>query len=247
MPPEIPPEILGTNPPTSTSKRILHLMQEYRGLILFLLVMFVFRSAVADWNQVPTGSMVPSILIGDRILVNKMAYSLRIPFTLQPLAEFAPPQRGDVVTFESPAMDQLLVKRVIGIPGDTVQMQQNVLTINGQAASYLASETAPATTTTSVADESVGVTLLLETLGTRSHQIAVANQQPASAHHSFAPIVIPQGYYLMLGDNRDFSADSRVLGLIHRRQIVGRAHAIVFSLDWDALRPRGDRFFKALK
>lgn len=234
-----------TNPPTSISKRLLHQLQEYRGLILFLLVMFVFRSAVADWNQVPTGSMVPSILVGDRILVNKMAYSLRIPFTLQPLAEFAPPKRGDVVTFQSPANNQLMVKRVIGIPGDTVEMRQNLLIINGQAASYLETPTG-APTEQGQADTEFDVTLLHESLGAETHQIALANKQPRSARHSFDPIVIPADFYWMLGDNRDFSADSRFIGMIHRRQIVGRAHAIAFSLDWEALRPRGDRFFKTL-
>lgn len=241
-----------THPQTSASKRVLQLLQNYRGLLLFLLVMFVFRSAVADWNQVPTGSMVPSILVGDRILVNKMAYSLRIPFTLQTLAEFAPPQRGDVVTFEEPATAQLLVKRVIGVPGDTVQMQENVLTINGQAASYIVSPTTIPTNeqvlpNSAASGTGLQVTLLQETLGTQTHQIALANKQPASAHNSFKPIVVPQDYYLMLGDNRDFSADSRVIGLIHRHQIVGRAYAIAFSFDLDALRPRGDRFFKALE
>ncbi len=174
-----------TNPQASASNRLLHLLQDNRGLVLFLLVMFVFRSAVADWNHVPTGSMVPSILVGDRILVNKMAYSLRIPFTLQALAEFAPPQRGDVATFESPATEQLLVKRVIGIPGDTVQMVQNVLTINGHAASYIAN---PKTTDLQLllaAASSTGteVTLVQETLGSQTHQIALANKQPANTKH----------------------------------------------------------------
>lgn len=234
-----------TNPPTSISKRVLHQLQEYRGLILFLLVMFVFRSAVADWNQVPTASMVPSILVGDRILVNKMAYSLRIPFTLQPLAEFAPPQRGDVVTFQSPANDQLLVKRVMGIPGDTVEMQQNLLIINGQAASYLVNPKSESTAEGQV-NTKYDVTLMQESFGVETHQIALANKQPAFVRDSFEPIVIPANYYWMLGDNRDNSEDSRFIGMIHRHQIVGRAHAIAFSLDWDALRPRGDRFFKTL-
>lgn len=242
------------DPKASASKRLLHLLQDNRGLVLFLLVMFVFRSAVADWNHVPSGSMVPSILVGDRILVNKMAYSLRIPFTLQPLAEFAPPQRGDVATFESPTTEQLLVKRVIGIPGDTVQMHHNVLTINGQAASYSANPKTidPQLLVAAALSTGAEVTLLQETLlektiGSQTHQIALANSQPANARHSFEPIIVPPNQYLMLGDNRDFSADSRVIGLIHRRQIVGRAHTIAFSFDLDALRPRGDRFFKALK
>lgn len=231
----------------STGNRFLRMLQANRGLVLFFVVMFVFRSAVADWNQVPTGSMVPTILVGDRILVNKMAYSLRIPFTLQPLAEFAPPQPGDVVTFESPETNQLLVKRVIGIPGDQVQMQQNALTINGQAANYAATQTDQALLLAAANSAGAKVRLLEEQLGSNTHQIALADRQPMNAIHSFGSIVIPPDYYLMLGDNRDFSADSRVIGLIHRRQIVGRAHAIAFSIDLDALRPRGDRFLKSLR
>jgi len=102
--------------------------REYRGLAVFLVLMAIFRSALADWNVVPTGSMKPTIVEGDRILVNKLAYDLKIPLTHISLHRFADPMRGDIVVFDSRAAATRLVKRVIGLPGDTVQMRDNRLT-----------------------------------------------------------------------------------------------------------------------
>ena len=92
----------------------------------FLAVAFVlgsFRSAVADWNDVPSGSMTPTILVGDRILVDRRAYDVRVPFTSVSLSRRAEPARGDIVVFESPVDGKLLVKRVAGVPGDTVEVR----------------------------------------------------------------------------------------------------------------------------
>ena len=116
--------------------KLLQLWRDNRSIIVFLSLMFVFRSAVADWNDVPTGSMQPTIAIGDRILVNKMAYDLRLPFTTTSLIKRADPERGDIVIFASKAADNRLVKRVIGVPGDIVAMHHNVLTINGEQLAY---------------------------------------------------------------------------------------------------------------
>src|SRR5437868_8528297 len=110
--------------------------REYKGLALFIILMVIFRNALADWNSVPTGSMKPTILEGDRILVNKLAYDLRLPLTHLSLHRIADPQRGDIVVFDSKAADTRLVKRVIGLPGDVVEMRDNRLTINGVAARY---------------------------------------------------------------------------------------------------------------
>src|SRR5258708_31927955 len=94
--------------------------REYRGFALFIILMIIFRSALADWNVVPTGSMKPTILEGDRILVNKLAYDFRVPLTHIALYRFADPSRGDIVVFDSRAADTRLVKRVIGLPCDIV-------------------------------------------------------------------------------------------------------------------------------
>src|SRR6185436_9965152 len=103
---------------------------------IVLIVLGSFRSAIADWNIVPTGSMNPTILEGDRIFVNKLAYGLRVPFTDMEVAHWSSPRRGEVVVFRSPADGDRLVKRVVGVPGDTVQLANNVLLINGTPASY---------------------------------------------------------------------------------------------------------------
>ncbi|MFT3776858.1 MAG: signal peptidase I [Ottowia sp.] len=109
------------------------LWRTQRSFMLFVGLMLVFRSAVADWNYVPSSSMNPTLWAGDRVAVNKLAYSLRVPFTLHQIARWAEPRRGDVVTFDSPTDGTNLIKRVVAVGGDTVSMQGNVLQVNGQA------------------------------------------------------------------------------------------------------------------
>ncbi|MFT4799863.1 MAG: signal peptidase I, partial [Candidatus Azotimanducaceae bacterium] len=118
------------------NSRLKSLWREWRTLIIFLIVMVLFRSAIADWNQVPTGSMKPTILEGDRVVVNKLAYDLKVPFTTWHLAQWDNPSRGEIVTFYSPADEKLLIKRVIGVPGDVVKMRNNQLYINDESAIY---------------------------------------------------------------------------------------------------------------
>ena len=110
--------------------------EEYRNLFFFLLIMVLFRSAIADWNQVPTGSMKPTILEGDRVVVNKLAYDLKIPFTSWNVQTWSDPSPGEIVTFYSPKDEKLLIKRVIGTPGDIIAMRNNQLFINKERASY---------------------------------------------------------------------------------------------------------------
>ncbi len=94
---------------------LVKLWHEYRSLALFVILMIIFRSALADWNTVPTGSMKPTIVEGDRILVNKLAYDLRIPLTHISIYRFDNPKRGEIIVFDSEAADTRLVKRVIGL------------------------------------------------------------------------------------------------------------------------------------
>src|SRR3954451_3072418 len=103
---------------------------ELRPILVMLVVLFSFRSAVADYNVVPTGSMKPFIIEGDRIFVNKLAYDLKIPFTRIHIAQWADPKRGDVVVFDRPSDGVRLVKRVVGIPGDVIALRDNRLFIN---------------------------------------------------------------------------------------------------------------------
>ncbi len=219
--------------------------REWRGFVLFIGIMLVFRSAIADWNQVPTGSMIPSILEGDRIVVDKLAYDLRVPFTFVRLARWADPERSDVITFESPKDGKLLVKRVIGVPGDVVQLVENHLTINGETATYdqvpsaaLPPEVAAVLTQIEVANE----TLLGATRTVMTHRL-----RHPQIRSSFGPISVPEDHYLVLGDNRDNSQDFRFIGFVHRDKVLGKANTIAFSLDYENYYlPRADRFFRDL-
>ncbi len=210
------------------------ILRENRSLLLFVMLMLVFRSAFADWNHVPTGSMKPTILEGDYILVDKMAYDIRIPFTHTSLARVGEPERGDIVVFDSAASGNRLVKRLVGIPGDTVELRHNRLIVNGQAVNY------------SLASESSYFWDLREDLPGVEHLVRL--QKRSSPASSFAPVYVPQDYYLALGDNRDNSADSRAIGLVPRKEIVGRAHKILLSLDYDNFYiPREGRFLEKLQ
>ena len=212
------------------------------GVVVILLGSF--RSAVADWNDVPTGSMKPTIVEGDRILVNKLAYDLKVPFTHWHVAEWGGPQRGDIVVCYSPANGDRLVKRVVGVPGDRVALVANRLWINGQPASY---EPLDADAVDGFdAALAAGRALAAETVGEREHPILLT--PTVRAMRSFDEVTVPPGQYFMMGDNRDESADSRFFGFVDRDEIVGRAWAVAFSLDRDHWYvPRLDRFLHRLR
>src|SRR5947208_12979279 len=110
--------------------------KEIRPLLLLALVLFSIRSSLADWNDVPTGSMNPTILEGDRIFVNKLAYDLKVPFTTWRVARWSDPAPGEVVIFYSPVDGERMVKRVAGGPGDTVEMINEQLIVNGKPVQY---------------------------------------------------------------------------------------------------------------
>src|SRR5829696_6560206 len=123
---------MADEPTQSKFKRFLN--QHVKPFVFVVLVLCMVRSSIADWNDVPTGSMRPSILEGDRIFVNKLAYDLKVPFTTWHLAAWGDPKRGEVVVFYSPQDGVRLVKRVIGEPGDVIELRQNRLLVNGKPA-----------------------------------------------------------------------------------------------------------------
>lgn len=196
-----------------------------RGFFVFLLGMLVFRSALADWNTVPTGSMQPTIRIGDRIVVDRMAYDLRLPFTRLSLVHRSDPQRGDIVIIDSAATGERLVKRVIGLPGDSIALRSNVLYVNGHAALYRAAHV-----TGIAADQTQPASYVDESLGGRHHLIRLSRYLPSPASN-YGPVTVPAGRYLAMGDNRDDSYDSRFFGFVPRGEIVGRARYVAVSLD----------------
>ena len=218
-------------------KRLSNLWKENKSLFVFICLMLVFRSAVADWSDVPTGSMKPTIVEGDRIFVNKMAYDIRLPFTHISLIKLAEPQTNDIIIFDSVASDKRLVKRVIGVPGDKIAMKDNQLLINGQAITYQQTSTEKSHINNHYDNT--------ETINGHSHNIRTNNV--ASRLANFNQVTVPEGQFLVLGDNRDNSADSRVIGFVPRNEIVGRSSKVVFSLNYDNYYiPRSDRFLHSL-
>ena len=215
-------------------------------LFIFLTIFIIIplKSTIADWNWVPTGSMRPTILEGDLVFVNKAAYDLRFPLTLYRLAQWSDPQRGDIVICFSPDDRTRLVKRVVALPGDTIEMKNAVLFLNGQPLRYTKIETQyleylPEKTKTRCR-------FATEQLDGAAH--AVMSTPRHAAPRSFAPVKIPPGQYFVLGDNRDNSKDSRSFGFVERKLILGKAKAVILSFDiTDKHQPRFKRFFDALK
>jgi signal peptidase I len=212
--------------------------------MLFLALMLGFRSAWADWVTVPTGSMNPTIVEGDRIWVDKHAFGLRIPFTRVHLTPGEDPQRGEIVVFDSPRDGTSLVKRVIAVPGDVVSLDGEVLTVNGKQARYAPGNPDHLRPLLAATDAQHPL-VLQETGSGRQHEVLLLPDR--ISRQRFGPIVVPQGMYFMLGDNRDNSADSRYFGFVPRRNIVGRATRVVVSLDPEAYYlPRRDRVLAPL-
>ncbi|MBP8305038.1 MAG: signal peptidase I [Phycisphaerae bacterium] len=187
--------------------------------------------------------MNPTILEGDLVFVNKAAYDLRVPFTLHRLAAWSAPQRGDIVICFSPDDGTRLVKRVVGLPGDEVSMVHNQLFINGQpAAQTPADPDLLKDLNRQIRDVS---TVAMEQLGQVNHPVLAWPGRPAL--RSFGPVVVPEGRYFVMGDNRDNSRDSRFFGFVPRKAIVGKAVGVAGSLDiTDRFQPRFGRFLSPL-
>ena len=214
-----------------------------RRFIAFLLCFAVFRTAIADWNPIPSGSMRPNLLEGDVVLVNRLAYAIKLPLTDVVVAHLAEPERGDIVTFSSPKDGMRLIKRIVALPGDRVEMRDGRLFVNGTAATYSDPEV--------LAEPSdygpdIAAVRLTERIGEDSRRIQLLPD--VGAIKAFGPIDVPHGHYLVLGDNRDNSADSRFFGFVPRHLLIGQAHRVLVSADikgdWS---PRMERFGQRLQ
>ena len=197
-------------------------------------VLAPLRSAVADWNDVPSGSMMPTILVGDRIFVNKLAYDLKVPFTTWRVATWANPQRGDIIVFRSPADGQRLVKRVVAVPGDRLELRDDQLVINDELASYALER-----------KDDAAALIFKETISGKGHPLMIEPQK--RAWRTFGPVEVPAGRYFVMGDNRDNSFDSRYFGFVSRDRIMGRATTVAMSFDYEHyFKPRFERFGQSL-
>ena len=198
------------------------LVEYARSFFPVLLVVFVLRSFLVEPFQIPSSSMVPTLEVGDYILVNKYTYGIRLPVIRTKVLALNNPQRGDVVVFFPPHMnDTYFIKRVVGLPGDTVEYRNKQIFVNGEWV-----EREPAAE--QFAQSSHNITGR-ESLGESEHLMQVDTRRPSG---DFSVVVRP-GYYFMMGDNRDNSSDSRVWGQVSEKDIVGKAFAI--WMHWDTL------------
>lgn len=210
--------------------------RENRQFLIVLASIVFFKSAVADLSTISGASMLPTLLDGDKVWVNKLAYDVKVPFTEINLAEVGEPARGDIVIIDSQRAGKRLIKRIVGLPGDTVALQNNALVLNGEPVNY---------EVVSRDDDSV---IIIEELPETSHRARLMAGYVSRSRRSYGPAVVPEGRYFVLGDNRDNSADSRAYSFIPRAEIIGRSNAVVFSNDSDNhYLFRGDRFLTALR
>jgi signal peptidase I len=205
------------------------------GLFPVIVAVFVLRSFLFEPFKIPSGSMIPTLLVGDLILVNKFTYGLRLPVLNTRLTEGTPPQRGDVMVFRYPPKPSLdYIKRVVGVPGDEVAYLNKRLTINGQP---VPTKRLPDFFD---ADAMRYFKQYEEKLGEKTHRLLNDDERPAfipgaenfpfndNCRYSVEGVVckVPQGHYFMMGDNRDNSLDSRYWGFVPDRNIVGKAFLI---------------------
>lgn len=218
-------------------------LRDNRGFVLFLVCFGFFRTAIADWNPIPSGSMRPNLLEGDVVLVNRLAYDFKLPLTNVVVAHVGEPTRGDIVTFSSPKDGTRLIKRIVALPGDVVEMRREVLLVNGNAADYSEPEALLEPGEHAGGTRAVRLT---ETLGQDKRRIQLLDG--VAAKNTFGPVTVPAEHYLMLGDNRDNSADSRYIGFVPRHLLIGQAKRILVSADiLGSWLPRLDRFGQALQ
>jgi signal peptidase I len=204
-------------------------------VILFL----VIRAFLIEAFRIPSGSMIPTLLVGDWLFVNKLVYGPHVPFTSVSLPGYAEPARGDVVVFESPYQrdeaergadpQPTLVKRLMGVPGDTVHMRAGLLHVNGvaQRQGYAAAENPKGVPGSTPPDEQSEAFAWQTPYALAQSRFGAAPARPT--HDDWGPLVVPPGRYLMLGDNRYCSKDSRYWGLVPRANLRGRPLFVYFS------------------
>ncbi len=186
-----------------------------------LLIVLVLRSFLVEPFQIPSGSMIPTLEVGDFILVNKYTYGLRLPVVGTKIVSMNEPKRGEVMVFIPPHDERYFIKRVVGLPGDTIRYEDKVLYVNGEQVQSEVLEETQIELPNGMMQTGI---LLNETLGGVEHLTQII--ESPGRNNGRSVWVVPEGHYFMMGDNRDNSADSRVWGAVPEQNIVGKAFAI---------------------
>jgi signal peptidase I len=227
----------GEAPPGASASVKEPILVEYsRSFFPVILIVLLLRSFIVEPFRIPSGSMMPTLLVGDFILVNKFAFGIRLPVLNKKIIDVGEPERGDVTVFRYPKEPTVdYIKRIVGIPGDRVYYQDKVVYVNGQAA-----QQTPIGVYTGVGAgaRETGSYRALENLDGVEHSILkhplAPDFSPMCRVLGNGPIVVPEGHYFVMGDNRDNSNDSRCWGLVPEENLVGKAFAI--WMNWDGAR-----------
>ncbi len=208
------------------------LLVEYaRSFFPVVLIVLLLRSFLVEPFRIPSGSMMPTLLIGDFILVNKFAYGIRLPVLNTKIIEVGEPKRGDIVVFrfpKDPTVDY--IKRIVGLPGDRITYYNKQVFVNGVPVKQTPLGTYEGAVQTG---GMMGSELLLsEELGAVTHDILIRREDPVAKEGEF---IVPAGHYFVMGDNRDNSNDSRFWGAVPEGNLVGKAFLIWMS--WDSTKP----------
>ncbi len=180
-----------------------------------LLIVLVVRSFIVEPFQIPSGSMIPTLEVGDFILVNKYTYGLRLPVLGTKIMDVGEPDYGDVMVFFPPGDDRYFIKRVVGLPGDEIRLVNNVLHINGEAMPQTTLETNRSQSSYQVVTENL-----------KGVEHLVRRRKSAGKYGDNYVEVVPAGHFFLVGDNRDNSWDSRAWGAVPEKNIVGKAFVI---------------------
>jgi signal peptidase I len=201
-----------------------------RAFFPVLFVVLVLRSFVAEPFRIPSSSMMPTLLIGDFILVNKFSYGIRLPITNRKVIALGEPQRGDVAVFRPPHHpDQDWIKRVVGVPGDLIAFQGDTLYVNGERQDY---RPVGQYVGQGRGRDMTGASVLEEALGERRHQVLeIVGYHDARGQGEWR---VPDGHYFVMGDNRDRSDDSRFWGTLPESQLRGKAFLVWMNFDSSA-------------
>jgi signal peptidase I len=204
------------------------LVEYARSFFPIILVVLVLRSFLVEPFRIPSGSMMPTLLAGDFILVNKFSYGIRLPVTATKVVDIGTPQRGDVVVFrfpKDPATDY--IKRIVGLPGDHIRYSDKTVYINGERA---AQEYVGIYSGVGTGLGMSGASLRTEQLGDGKHEILIQNSRRIAE----GEFTVPEGHYFVMGDNRDNSNDSRFWGTVPEENLVGKA--FIIWMNWDSAR-----------
>ncbi len=198
-----------------------HIIREYAESILIAIVMaLIIKTFVVQAFKIPSGSMIPTLKIGDHILVNKFIYGTKLPFTDRVIIPFKRPVSGDIIVFKFPDDENKdFIKRVVGIPGDVVEIKEKKVSINGKPL-----------------DESF-----------TAHSDPMVYPSGIQPRDNFGPLVVPQNSYFVMGDNRDFSLDSRYWGFVKLNKIKGKAFIIYWSWNGEDRWVRWERLGKLIR